>query len=150
MRNSTVSLRNLLAVIGGAALSAAPFLPWLRMGDVALAGIPDPAGFFVLALGVVAVVVSLVSIARRQSAPYVLLLIGLAACTTLVVVWRTGPATIADRARARAEAVALVDNVAMQPVPPVGVAAGLAVGIGAAAIVALAGVSVAVGRSQKP
>jgi hypothetical protein len=127
-----------MSLAGGAALIVSPFLPWLRIGDVALAGIPDPAGFFVLALGIVAVVMSLASIATRRKAPYALLLVGVAACTTLMVVWRTGPATVARRALARAEAVSLVDNVPMVRVPPVGVAAGLYVGIAGSLAVAAA------------
>ena len=60
-------------------------------------------------------------------------------CLTLAVVWLTGPATIADRAQARAQAVALVDNVPMQPVPPVGVGVGLILGLAGAATIAAAG-----------
>ena len=62
----------------------------------------------------------------------------LAGITTLVVVWFSGAATIADRAQARAEAVAIVDNVPVLPVPAVHTAAGLILGlIGAAAVAAV-------------
>lgn len=128
-----------LALVGSVALAAATFLPWLRLGEVGLAGIPDPAGFFVLALGVVGLLLSLVSILTRRDMRPGLVLVGLAGLTTLAVVWLTGPATIADRAQARAEAVALVDNVPAQPVPPVGVGFGLIVGIAAAAAIGAAG-----------
>ena len=128
-----------LALVGCVALVAATFLPWLRLGDIGLAGMPDAAGFFVLALGVLGLLLSLVSILTRRDTRPGLVLVGLAGLTTLAVVWLTGPATIADRAQARAEAVALVDNVPMQPVPPVGVGVGLILGLAGAATIAAAG-----------
>jgi hypothetical protein len=64
------------------------------------------------------------------------MLVGLAALTTLIVVWRSGAATVADRVQARAEAMALVDNVPVQPAPPVGVGFGLLVGLAGAVSVA--------------
>lgn len=128
-----------LALVGCVALVAAAFLPWLRLGDLGLAGIPDPAGFFVLALGVLGLLLSLVSILTRRDTRPGLVLVGLAGLTTLAVVWFTGPATIADRAQARAEAVALVDNVPIQPVPPVGVGVGLVLGLAGAVTIAAAG-----------
>jgi hypothetical protein len=135
------AVHDALALIGGAALATSPFLPWVRIGSVLMKGIPDPAALFVLALGLAALVVSVVSAISRRRAPYALLLIGLAALTTLAVVWRTGPAAVALRAQARAEAVALVDNVPVQPVPAVSAAAGLYVGIAGALLVAVVGIS---------
>ena len=41
---------SILSLIGSIALAASAFLPWLRLGNVGLPGIPDPAGFFVLAV----------------------------------------------------------------------------------------------------
>ncbi|MEQ1910288.1 MAG: hypothetical protein ABMA15_15785 [Vicinamibacterales bacterium] len=132
---------SILSLIGSIALTASAFLPWLRLGDVGLPGIPDPAGFFVLALGIVSLLLSGVgAFTRRDVRPWFVLL-GLAGLTTLAVVWRTGPATIADRALSRAEAVSIVDGVPIQPVPPVRVGSGLLVGLVGAMMIAAAGVS---------
>lgn len=128
-----------LALVGCVVLAVATFLPWLRLGDMGLAGIPDPAGFFVLALGALGLLLSLVSILTGRDTRRGLVLVGLAGLTTLAVVWLSGPATIADRAQARAEAVALVDNVPIQPAPPVNVGVGLFVGIAGAVTIAAAG-----------
>ena len=77
------------------------------------------------------------------------LLAGLAGVTTLLVVWITGPGTIAERAQARAEAVALVDNVPLQPVPPVRFGVGLILGLGGALALTAAGIAgVARGRRE--
>lgn len=120
------------ALIGVAAsllLTASAFLPWLSLGDARLMGVPDPAGYFVAAMGVVGVALSGAAWRGHRGAVRMLLLAGLAGLTTLTVVTVTGPATIADRALAHAEAVALVDNVAMQPPPAVHLAYGVMLGL---------------------
>lgn len=89
-----------------------------------------------LGLGLLGFALSLISLVTRRDTRQALLLVGLAGLTTLVVVWQTGPRTIADRAQARAEAVALVDNVAVQPAPAVRLGAGLLIGLAASAAVA--------------
>ena len=96
---------SLLSLIGSIAVAAAAFLPWLRLGDVGLSGMPDPAGYFVLVLGVAGVFLSVIRLLTRRDTGQWLILVGLAALTTLVVVWRTGPQTVADRAQAHAEAL---------------------------------------------
>ena len=139
-----------VALIGSVALAAAAFLPWLRLGEVRLPGIPDPAGFFVLGLGVLGSLLSGVGIITRRNTRQALVLVGLAGLTTLVVVWLRGPATIADRAQARAEAIALVDNVAIQPVPTVRIGTGLLLGIAASSIVAAVGLIGARKVAERP
>jgi hypothetical protein len=131
----------IVALIASAALGAASFLPWLRIADIGLAGVPDPAGYFVLGLSGVGLMLALGGILTPRNPRHGLVLVGLAGLTTLVVVWLTGPSTIADRAQARAEALALVDNVAVQPVPPVTIGAGLVLGLVASAAIAAVGLT---------
>lgn len=131
----------LLTFIGCAALSGSVFLPWLRLGDIGLPGVPDPAGYFVLVIGLLGVLLSMGGAFAGRRTQAALMLVGLAGLTTLCVVWFTGPDTIADRAQARAEAVALVDNVPVQPVPPVRVGIGLLLGLAGAAITAGAAIA---------
>jgi hypothetical protein len=130
-----------LSLAGGTALALSAFLPWLRLGDVGLAGIPDPAGFFVLGLGLLGIVLSVVGLRGRRETRQMLVLVGIAALTTLVVVWRTGPATITERAQVRAEAVALVDNVPAVPVPPAAVGIGLLMGLVSATAITVVGLT---------
>ncbi len=129
----------LLSLAGAAALIVSPFLPWLRMGSVGLAGVPDPAGYFVVGVGAVAAVLSLAGWLLRREMRQALILAGLAAMTTLGMVWWTGPARITDRATAHAEAIAIVDNLPVQSVPPARVGYGLLIGLVGAAAVAAAG-----------
>ena len=131
----------LLPLVGSVALTASAFLPWIRLGAVGLAGIPDPTGYFVLVLGVVGVLLSVVRVLTRRDTRQWLMLVGLAALTALVVVWQTGPRTVADRAQAHAEAVALVDNVPLLPVPSVSLGYGLVFGLLGAAVLTIAGLT---------
>ena len=139
----------LVSLAGSAALAGAAFLPWLSIGAVGLPGIPDPAGFFVLAVGLLGALASGAGLVRRADTHPWLVLAGLAGVTTLLVVWITGPGTIAERAQARAEAVALVDNVPLQPVPPVRFGVGLILGHGGALALTAPGIAgVARGRRE--
>jgi len=137
----------MVSLVGCIALTLGAFLPWLRVGEVGLPGVPDPAGYFVAAVGVLGVLLSVVGMRTSRNTMQGVMLVGLAALTTLIVVWRSGSATVADRAQARAEAVALVDNVPLQAPPPVRVGYGLLVGLAGAASVAAVGLAAAWQRS---
>ncbi len=130
-----------LALLGSVVVTGAAFMPWFHVGVVGLAGIPDPAGYFVAAMGVTGVGLAVVGLRTRRDTRQGLVLAGLAAITTLAVAWQVGPATIASRAQARAEAVALVDNLSVEPVPPVGASVGLFGGMAGAAAMAAAGLT---------
>lgn len=130
-----------LALLGSVAVTGAAFMPWFHVGTIGLPGVPDPAGYFVAAMGLTAAGLSVVGLRTARDTRQGLVLAGLATLTTLAVAWQVGPATIASRAQARAEAVALVDNVSVETVPPVGVSAGLFGGMAGAAAVVAAGLS---------
>jgi hypothetical protein len=132
----------LVSLIGSLALAASGFLPWLRIGDLGLVGVPDPAGLFVVAIGGFGVLLSVLGIASGRDWRQLLVLAGLAGLTTLTVVWRTGPLTVAERAQARADAIAIVDNLPPQTAPPVRPAFGLFVGLTGALAVAASGLTV--------
>ena len=44
-----------VAAAAGVLLIVSAFLPWMFLGDESVGGVPDPAGFWILALGVIAV-----------------------------------------------------------------------------------------------
>jgi hypothetical protein len=136
-----------VSLAGCTAVTLAAFLPWLRIGDVGIQGVSDPAGYFVLGVGILGVLLSVVGMRSGRNTMQGVMLVGLAALTTLVVVWRSGSATVADRVQARAEAVALVDNVPVQPAPPVRVGSGLLLGLAGALSAAAAGLSATWNRS---
>ncbi len=130
-----------LALLGSVVVTGAAFMPWFHVGVVGLPGVPDPAGYLVAAMGATGVGLSVVGLRTRRDTRQGLVLAGLAAMTTLAVAWQVGPAAIASRAQARAEAVALVDNLNVEPVPPVGASVGLFGGMVGAAAMAAAGLT---------
>ena len=134
--------RSTVLILGAALLvGVSPFLPWLSVGNVGVPGIPDPAGWFVAVLGLVSLILVMPVVRRKWNTRPWIALAGLAATATLVVVMTAGARTVADRAQARAEAMALVDNVPMAPVPPVRTGAGLWVGLLGAVSLAAAGLA---------
>lgn len=138
-------MSRLLASLAGAAagvlLAASAFLPWFRVGSVTLAGVPDPAGYFVLAIGVIAVIAAGAGIFLKREPRRELLLVGIAGVTALAVVWWVAPSTLADRAQARAEAIAIVDQVPLVPPPAIRLGYGVPVGLLAAVVLAVVGAS---------
>jgi hypothetical protein len=130
-----------VSLIGSVALAGSGFMPWLRLGDVGLPGVPDPAGFFVLGAGLLGAALSSAGLFSKRDTRQILVLAGLAGLTTLIVVWRSGPVTVAERAQARADAIAIVDNVPAPAVPVVGTGYGLFVGLAGAALIAAAGLT---------
>ena len=63
----------------GVLLIVSAFVPWMIAGDVSLGGVPDPAGWWILGLGVSAVLLSGLSLWTRKNSRHPLLLVGLAA-----------------------------------------------------------------------
>ena len=74
---------HLLALAASTVLAVSVFLPWMRVGDAGLAGVPDPSGLFVLVTGVASLGIAAFGLVRgRDVRPWVMLA-GLAALTTL-------------------------------------------------------------------
>jgi hypothetical protein len=69
----------IVPLVAGIALAASAFLPWVRVGDVSLAGIPDTTALWIVALGVLASVLATLSLITRKNSRHPLLLIGLVA-----------------------------------------------------------------------
>lgn len=125
----------------GGLLAASAFLPWFRVGSVTLAGVPDPTGYFVLAVGALAAIAAVAGVVARREPRRELLLAGIAGVTALAVVWWVAPSTLADRAQARAEAISIVDQTPLSPPPPIRVGYGVPVGLLAALVLAGVGLS---------
>lgn len=139
-----------LPLAAGVALMVSAFLPWVMLGNVPLGGVPHLAGYWVLALGVIAIVLASLSIYTRRNSRHPLLLVGLAAFGMLFLAYRLLVRVAAEQAWATSQALAIVDGIPA-PIPMVPVAgAGIHVGISAAIIILLFGLTIVLKRVARP
>ena len=88
----------------GVMLIVSAFLPWMRIGDVPLGGVPETAGVWILGLGAVAVLLAGLSIWTRKNSRHPLLLVGLAAFAITFLGYQWMSRTVRDAAWAQARA----------------------------------------------
>ncbi len=108
----------------GVALIVSAFLPWMRIGDVSLGGVPETAGVWILGLGLLAVLLAGLSIWTRKNSRHPLLLVGLAAFAIMFLGYQWMSRTVRDAAWAQARASEIVNGV------PAGAPADATVGLG--------------------
>ena len=135
-----------IPVFAGALLVASAFVPWMHVGDVALGGLPDTAGWWILGLGVVAIVLAGLSIATRKNSRHPLLLVGLAAFAIMFLGYQWMSRTVRDAAWAQAQAQAIVNDVPAGQAPPTAVGLGIYLGLAAATMLVLFGLTIVVKR----
>ena len=139
-----------LPLAAGFTLAASAFMPWILMGDQRIGGLPSPAGFWVLGLGLLAVVLAVLSFITRKNSRHPLLLVGLAAFAILLTAERLLERAAAQQAWARSQANAIVGGDAPAAVPDPVMASGAWVGLSAAAVIALFGLTIVVRRAAQP
>ena len=115
-----------------------------------IGGLPSPAGFWVLGLGLLAVLLAVLSFITRKNSRHPLLLVGLAAFAILLTAERLLERSAAQQAWARSQANAIVGGDAPAVVPDPVMASGAWVGLSAAAVIALFGLTIVVRRAAQP
>ena len=141
----------LIPLLAGLTLIGCTFLPWIRIGDVALTGFPDVLALWVLGLGALSAILATLSLVTRRNSRHPLFVIGLAALAILFLSWRIMPRSVDNRARTRAQAIAIVDHTAAFSPPRALPGSGLYVGLAAAAAIVGFGLTIVVKRvGQQP
>ena len=135
-----------IPAFAGVLLVASAFVPWMRVGDVSLGGVPDTAGWWILGLGIAAVVLAGLSIATRKNSRHPLLLVGLAAFAIMFLGYQWMSRTVRDAAWAQAQAQAIVNDVPVGQAPDTSVGPGIYLGMLAATILVLFGLTIVVKR----
>lgn len=130
----------------GVLLIVSGFLPWMRVGDVPLGGVPDPAGFWILGLGALAVLLAGLSIWTRKNSRHPLLIVGLAAFAIMFLGYQWMSRTVRDAAWAQAQASAIVNDIPAGAAPATAVGPGIYLGLIAAAVLVLFGLTIVVKR----
>lgn len=143
-----------LPLVCGLGLAASAFLPWMTaetaVGTQNLGGIPSIAGFWVLGLGGLAFVLSVLSIATRRNSRHPLLLVGLAAFAIMLLGERFLERTAADQLWARSQAQAIVLGTDAAEVPKPMMAPGAYLGLTASAMIAGFGFTIVVRQVARP
>ena len=139
-----------LPLAAGIVLAASAFMPWMLMGDLRFRGVPGVAGLWVLGLGLLAVALAVLSFITRKNSRHPLLLVGLAAFAVLLVSERLMERRMSEQAWARSQARAIVAGGVPDAVPEPAMAPGAYVGLSAAAVIAMFGLTIVVRRAAQP
>jgi hypothetical protein len=118
----------------GVLLIISAFLPWMTVGDVPLGGVPDTAGWWVVGLGGLAVLLAGLSIWTRKNSRHPLLLVGLMAFAILFLGYQWMARAVRNSMWAQAQARAIVENVPAVEPPAAVVGPGIYAGVAASII----------------
>ena len=123
-----------LPAAAGVLLIVSAFLPWMMVGDVPLGGVPDTAGWWVVGLGALAVLLAGLSIWTRKNSRHPLLLVGLMAAAILFLGYQWMARAVRNTMWAQAQARAIVDNVPAVEPPAAVVGPGIYIGLAASIV----------------
>ena len=140
----------LIPLVAGVALSVSAFLPWVRVGDVALAGFPDATGLWTVGLGALAVLLAVLSLITRKNSRHPLLLVGLVALGIMFLSSRIMQRTVGSRARTRSQAIAIVEHAPVGAAPAVAVGEGIYLGLIASSVIVAFGLTIVIRRAAAP
>ena len=133
----------------GVMLVISAFLPWMHIGDVRLGGVPETAGIWILGLGILAVLLAGLSIWTRKNSRHPLLLVGLAAFAIMFLGYQWMSRTVRNAAWAQAQASAIVNDIPASAAPETAVGLGIYLGLLAATVLVLFGLTIVVKRVPK-
>ena len=133
----------------GVVLIISAFAPWMIAGDLSLGGVPDPAGWWILGLGVAAVLLSGLSLWTRKNSRHPLLLVGLASFAIMFLGYQWMSRTLRDAAWAQSQARAIVENIPAGAPPETSIGAGIYLGSIAAVVLVLFGLTIVIKRAPR-
>ena len=139
-----------LPLVAGLLLIFSAFLPWILVGDISLGGVPDIAGLWILALGMLAAVLASLSIITRKNSRHPLLVVGLAAFAILFLAAKLMERSASEQVWAVSQARAIVSGVRAPAQSPTTLGAGAYVGLTASGVLVLFGLTVVVKRVYSP
>jgi hypothetical protein len=139
-----------LPMAAGLTLVVSAFMPWALLGDVRLGGMPDLGALWILGLGLLAILLATLSIITRKNSRHPLLLVGLAAFGILLLSERLMERVAEDRVWVATQATAIVagQEAYDTELPDARMAAGAYVGLTAAGVIVLFGLTIVVRRAS--
>jgi hypothetical protein len=136
--------------VAGIVLAVSAFLPWVIVGEQAMIGVPDVWAIWVAGLGGLAAVLAMLSLITRKNSRHPLLVIGLFALGIMFLSWRILPRTAGERALTISQAFSIVEHTPVAAVPTAAVGVGIYLGLVAAAVLVLFGLTIVVKRAATP
>jgi hypothetical protein len=140
----------LVPLVAGLMLSLSAFLPWVHVGNVTLSGVPDSMAIWVVVLGALATVISILSLITRKNSRHPLLLIGLVSLGLMFLSWRLMPQVVAERALTRSQALAIVENTPLGVAPSAIVGIGIYLGLAASSALVGFGLTIVIKSASQP
>jgi hypothetical protein len=140
----------IVPMVAGLVLAVSAFLPWVRVGDVSLPGVPDTTALWIVGLGILATVLATLSLITRKNSRHPLLLIGLVSLGLMFLSWQLAPTAVAERVLTRSQALAIVENRPFSATPPTVVGEGIYLGLIASAAIVGFGLTIVVKRAARP
>jgi hypothetical protein len=140
----------LIPLTAGIVLAASAFLPWVIVGGVAMKGVPDVAGLWIVGLGAAAALLAMLSLITRKNSRHPLLLVGLVALGIMFLSWRILPRSAGERALTISQAFAIVENTPLTGPPISVVGIGIYIGLVASIVLVGFGLTIVVKRVAKP
>jgi hypothetical protein len=139
-----------VALVAGALLVVSAFLPWLFLGEIPIGGVPDVAGFWVLGLGLTAILLASLSIYTRKNSRHPLLVVGLASLGILFLAYEWMKRAVVEQAWARSQALAIVEQIAPGQTPETSMGSGVYLGFTGAIVLVLFGLTIVVKQVSTP
>jgi len=139
-----------IPLTAGLVLAVSAFLPWVIVGDVSVRGVPDVSALWIIGLGVLAALLSTLSLVTRKNSRHPLLVIGLAALGIMFLSWRIMPRLASERALTVSQAFAIVEDRPADSAPSTRAGVGIYVGLFAAAVLAGFGFTIVLKRVSQP
>lgn len=136
--------------VAGAVLAASALFPRIRLGEIAIGGVPMMSGLSTLALGLIAMLLAGLSVWTRKNSRHPLLLVGLIALGVEFLGWQWMERSATAQAWASSQAQAIVEG--GTPIDPA-VAThtfALYLALMSSAVIALFGLTIIVKRISTP
>lgn len=138
-----------IPIAAGILMIVSSFLPWMFLGEVSIGGVPDPAGFWIMGLGVTAVTLAGLSVWTRKNSRHPILVVGLTAFAITFLGYQWLSRSVRETAWARAQARAIVENVPAQTPPDTAVGLGIYLGMLAAIVLVGFGLTIVLKKAPR-
>jgi hypothetical protein len=139
-----------IPIAAGIVLIFSAFMPWMFLGEARIGGVPDPAGFWILGLGITAVTLAALSIWTRKNSRHPLLVVGLAAFAITFLGYQWLSRVVRETAWARSQAEAIVGGMPPQAPPHTAAGLGIYLGMAAAVVLILFGLTIVLKKVPRP